>query len=85
MDKAKLFKKIMEESNSSRVVILTAHYQIMGNVYDCEDCNKDSCINLTAARVCNVTDSYEGICENESYFDWLHVNMDSITAYSFIK
>ena len=84
MDSAKHFKKIMDKTNSNRVVILTAHYQIIGNVYDCEDCNKDSCVNLTDAKVCNINDSYEGICENTSNYDWLHVNMDSVVAYSFI-
>ena len=85
MDKAKHFKKIMEKSDSTRVVILTTHYQIVGNVYDCEECNKDSCVNLTSARLCNINDAYQGICENESYYDWLHVNMDSVVAFSFIK
>ena len=84
MDKAKHFKKIMEKSDSSRVVILTAHYQIIGSVYDCEECNKESCVNLTNVKVCNISDSYEGICENESQYDWLHVNMDTVVAYSFV-
>lgn len=85
MDSAKHFKKIMEKSNSSRVVILTSHYQIIGDVYDCEDCNKDACVNLTNARVCNINDSYEGVCENVSNYDWLHINMDNVIAYSFIN
>ena len=84
MDKAKHFKKIMEKSNTDRVMILTAHYQILGNVYDCEDCNKDSCVNLTNVRVCNIENSYEGMCDNSTYYDWLHVNMDSVVAFSFI-
>ena len=85
MDKAKHFKKIMEKSDSNRVVILTAHYQIVGDVYDCEECNKDSCVNLVNVKVCNINDSYEGICENVSRYEWLHVNMDSVVAYSFIQ
>ena len=84
MDKTKQFKMIMEKSNSTKVVILTTNYQIVGNVYECEECNTDSCVNLTNARVCKVNDSYDGICENETYYDWLHVNMDAIAAYSFI-
>ena len=32
MERIKIFKKIMEKSNSTRVVILTNHYQIVGNV-----------------------------------------------------
>lgn len=84
MDNAKHFKKIMDKSNSSRVIILTAHYKIEGDVYDCDDCNKDSCVNLTNAKVCNIEDSYENMCENETVYDWLHINMDAVVAYSFI-
>lgn len=84
MDRAKHFMKIMDKSDSSKVIILTAHYQIIGNVYDCEDCNKDSCVNLTNARVCNITDSYENSCDNSTYYDWLHINMDSVIAFSFV-
>ena len=84
MDKAKHFKRIMDKSDSTRVIILTAHYQIIGNVYDCEECNKDSCVNLTNARVCNINDTYEGVCENDTYYDWLHVNMDAVVGFSFI-
>ena len=40
MNKADEFLKIMEISNSDKVVILTNHYQITGHVYDCEKCNK---------------------------------------------
>ena len=84
MDRMRNFKKIMEKSDSSRVVILTNHYQIIGNVYDCNECNKDEIINLTNARVCNIDDTYDGICEAETHFDWLHINMDKIVAFSFI-
>ena len=84
MDRMKTFKKIMEKSETNRVVILTNHYQIMGNVYDCGECNKDEFINLTNVSVCNVEDSYEGICEAETKFDWLHINLDKIVAFSFV-
>ena len=84
MSKMKLFKRIMEKSESSRVVILTNHYQILGNVYDCEECNKDDFINLTNAKLCNIDDVFDGICESESNFDWLHINIDNVVAYSFI-
>ena len=85
MDRIKTFKKIMEKSDSNRVVILTNHYQIIGNVYECEECNKDEYVNLISVKVCNVNDVYEGICEADSTFDWLHVNLDKVVAYSFIK
>ena len=47
MNRIKTFKMIMEKSNSNRVVILTNHYQIIGNVYECDECNKDEYVNLT--------------------------------------
>ena len=84
MDKINNFKKIMKKSDSTRVVILTNHYQIIGNVYECDICNKDEYVNLTNVRVCNVDDSYEGICEAEIHFDWLHINLEKVVAYSFI-
>lgn len=85
MDRIRNFKQIMAKSNSSRVVILTNHYQIIGNVYDCEECNRDEFINLTNVRVCNSNDVFDGVCDADSTYDWLHINMDKIVAYSFIK
>ena len=84
MSKMKIFKKIMEKSESNRVVILTNHYQILGNVYECEECNKEEYINLTNAKLCNINDVFDGICESESNFDWLHINIEKVVAYSFI-
>ena len=84
MDRVKFFKKIMEKSESNRVVILTSHYQIVGSVYECDECNKDAIINLTNVRLCNINDIYDGVCEAESNYEWLHVNMDKVVAYSFI-
>lgn len=84
MSKMKTFKMIMEKSQSNRVVILTNHYQIIGDVYECGECNKDEYINLINVKLCNVNDIYDGICESNSNYDWLHVNIDKILAYSFI-
>ena len=84
MSKIKTFKQIMEKSESIRVVLLTNHYQILGNVYECEECNKNDYINLTNVRLCNINDVFDGICESESNFDWLHINIDKVVAYSFI-
>ena len=36
MSKSEEFKRLMEISSSNRVVLLTNHYQIVGQVYDCE-------------------------------------------------
>ena len=84
VNRIKTFKKIMEKSDSNRVVILTNHYQIIGNVYECDECNKDEYVNLINVKVCNINDVYEGICESDSTFDWLHINLDKVVAYSFI-
>lgn len=84
MSKIKTFKQIMEKSETNRVVLLTNHYQILGNVYECEECNKNDYINLTNVKLCNINDVFDGICESESNFDWLHINIDKVVAYSFI-
>ena len=85
MNRMKTFKMIMEKSNSNRVVILTNHYQIIGNVYECGECNTEDYINLINVRLCNVTDVYDGLCEAESNYDWLHINLDKVVAFSFLK
>lgn len=84
MSRIKTFKMIMEKSNTNRVVLLTNHYQIIGNVYECDECNKDEYVNLTNVRLCSVNDIYDGICESDSTYDWLHINLDKVVAYSFI-
>ena len=84
MNRIKNFKKIMEKSDSNRVVLFTNHYQIIGEVYECDECNKEECVNLIKASICNIEDSYEGFCEYESKYDWLHINLEKVVAYSFI-
>lgn len=84
MDRIKTFKKIMEKSDSNRVILLTNHYQIIGNVYECNDCNKDEYVNLTNVKLCSVNDIYDGVCESDSHYDWLHINLEKVVAYSFI-
>ena len=84
MDRAKTFRKIMEKSESNRVIILTNHYQIRGTVYECEECNKDEYINLVDVKLCNISDVYDGICDSDTNYDWLHINLDKVVAYSFI-
>ncbi len=87
MDRIKFFKKIMEKSETNRVILLTNHYQIIGFVYDCEECNKDEFINLTNVSLCKYEETYGKSCEQfgESRYDWLHINLDKIVAFSFIK
>ncbi len=87
MNKADEFRKIMDISNSDKVVILTNHYQITGRVYDCEECNKEAFINLTNASLCLINNVYEDqACDKYTsfHYDWLHVNFDKIVAFSFI-
>ena len=84
MSKIKTFKMIMNKSNSNKVLILTDTYQIIGNVHECEECNKEDIINLTNVRLCSINDVYDGICESDSTYEWLHVDLDNIVAFSFI-
>ena len=83
-DNIKTFKRIMDKSNSKRVILITAHYHITGNVHDCEDCNKGCCVNLTDAVMCSIEDAYAGECEIGTRYDWLHINLDKVIAYSFV-
>ena len=85
MSKIKNFIEIMKKSQSDRVILLTNHYQIIGNVYECEECNKDEYINLINVKLCNVEDTYGCECEYESNYDWLHINIDKVVAFSFLK
>lgn len=85
MSKIKNFIEIMKKSESDRVILLTNHYQIIGNVYECEECNKDEYINLINVKLCNVEDTYGCECEYESNYDWLHINIDKVVAFSFLK
>ena len=79
------FKKIMQKSNTVRVLLLTNHYQIIGDVYECDECNEGCCVNLTNVRLCNIEDIYGCECEYESNYDWLHINLDKVVAFSFLK
>ncbi|MCQ2754143.1 MAG: hypothetical protein MJ231_03745 [bacterium] len=83
-DKIKTFKHIMDKSDSNRVIILTNHYQITGNVHECEECNKGYYINLTDAIMCNIEEAYGAECTSGTQYDWLHVDLDKVLAYSFI-
>lgn len=86
MNKLDRLKKIMEKSNSNQIIILTNHYQIKGSVYECNECNKEAFINLTNVSLCKFEDSYSCECENysETHYDWLHINIDKIVAFSFV-
>ena len=87
MDRIKYFKKIMERTGSDKIIILTAHYNIKGRICDFEDCNKDEYLNLTHVTLCRYEESYGQNCEKttETNYDWLHINLDNIIAFSFVK
>lgn len=87
LDKIKEFKKIMSESQTERVTLITNHYRITGDVYECEECNKENFVNLTNASLCLINDSYSEECDRytSTNYDWLHINLDKIVAFSFIK
>lgn len=90
MDRLKNFRKIMEKSETDKIVLLTNHYKITGFVYDCEECNKDEFVNLTDVTICNLDANYSSdslTCDeySSSYFEWLHINLDKVVAFSFIK
>ena len=87
MNSLEKFKKIMEKSKTKKVEILTNHYKILGQVFECDECNKEIYINLINASICLINDSFENDCCEYSNltYDWLHVNYDKIVAFSFIK
>ncbi len=87
MDKLKEFKSIMEKSDTDKLILVTSHYKISGYVYDCEECNKEHFINLTNASLCFIDANYPEECTGYTSinYDWLHVNLDNVIAFSFLK
>lgn len=81
------FLKLMKKSAADRVVLITNHYQITGHVYDCEECNMETFVNLTNATICMLNEVYGNQCDrySSSCFDWLHVNLKKVVAFSFQK
>ena len=86
----KKMKEIMELSKSSKIVIFTNHLKIIGHVAECDKCNEEYFINLTDVTVLDITELYP--CEEDETcndfssqnFEWLHVNINKILAFSFI-
>ena len=84
----KEFMQIMSFSHSDKVIFITNKYQIIGTVYNCEECNQENFINLTDASICLMSDVYENsTCDSytSSHHAWLHVNLDNVIAFSFKK
>lgn len=88
MDKAKEFKKIMTNSNTNKVMLFTSHYKITGDVYECDECNREHFINLVNASICFVGENiHSEDCDLYSVqkYDWLHINLCQIQAFSFLN
>lgn len=90
----KSIEKIMENTGSKKVVILTQHLKIDGEVFipegRCEECNEDY-ITLQNALVCRLNDYCEcddDICECHDYvcfkYDWLNICEEKIVAFSVV-
>lgn len=91
----KSIKKISEKVNSKRIVIITNHLKIDGNLYiengKCEECH-DNILTLENALICRLNDycTCDGDnCNCNDYvcfrYDWLNINIDNICAYSMIS
>ena len=88
----KQIEYIMKKSGSKNIVIFTNHLKIDGNVVDCDKCTEGNLITLTNALVCRLEDycACNGEdCECRDYvcfrYDWLHVNTEKISAFTFLK
>ena len=90
-DMIKKIKNIIDKSNTDKIVIFTNRLKIVGHIYNCDECNNDYFLNLTNAIVIYLNDLYpcedKGDCEEypSQNFDWLHVNIDKILAFSLVK
>ena len=85
-------KMIMEKSETNKITIYTEHLKIDGTVFECSKCNSNEILNLTNVLVCRLDDyctcdDDECGCNDYVCFrqDWLHINVNSIVAFSFIK
>ena len=88
MYKADEIKNIMEKSGTDKISLITNNYLITGKLYDCEVCNLDTFVNLIDVTICLASDiSLEEKCDAyaSTHFSWLHVNLDNVIAFSFIK
>ena len=46
---------------------------------------KSGTLHLGIAYSNNVHDIYDGICETDSKYDWLHINIDKVVGFSFVQ
>ncbi len=83
--------RIIEVSNTNKIVVFTNRLKIVGTIFDCDECNDGYFLNLKNAIVIYLNDLYpceeDGSCEELSSqnFDWLHINIEKILAFSLIK
>ena len=88
-----IIDNIMKENETNKILILTNHLQIFGEISnyskDCKNCS-ESLVSLERAKIapieklCNCS---ENGCENVSFteFDWFNVNVDEIVGFSILK
>ena len=92
---SKTIKKVCEKVGSTKIVLITNHLKIDGNLYvdngKCEECH-DDVLAITNALVCRLNDyctCEDDNCTCNDYvcfkYDWLNVSVDSIVAYSIIE
>lgn len=90
----KTIKKVAEKAGSNRIVIITNHLKINGNLYfedgKCDECHEDI-MTITDAVVCRLNDfctCEDDKCSCNDYvcfrYDWLNVSVDSVVAYSVV-
>jgi len=87
MNNINKFLEIIKRNTADRVVLITNHYRISGNIYDCEECNSEVFINLTNATICMQNEVYDEHCDSytSSCFDRMYVNLQKVVAFSFQK
>lgn len=88
-----IINNIMQENETSKILILTNHLQIFGNIYeyskDCKNCS-DTLVSLQHVKIapldtlCNCS---ENGCENVHFteYEWFNINVDEIVGFSIIK
>ncbi len=92
---SKSILKIAEKIGSAKIVVITNHLKIDGNLFmkdgKCEECHEDI-LTIQNALVCRLSDYCtcdDDDCECNDYvcfrYDWLNVNIDSVVAYSILS
>lgn len=92
---SKSILKIAEKTQSNKIVIITNHLKIDGNLFikdgKCDECH-DDILTVQNALVCRLNDYCtcdDDNCTCNDYvcfrYDWLNISVDSIVAYSILS